>query len=292
VKDNVVALPQKPKSKPFKKSAKATKSTSRIALGQKRLEIVAKVAKRKRKDLDANVARLSDFRSGSKLKRYSLIATASAFALLFALIAAAVFSPLLAVEKVLVRGNHLVSSKELERTLVSQVGKPLPQISVTEIASLLKKYKLIESFSVQNAPPHTLIVRVVERTPIAIVFQGGQFYYYDPAGVQIGKASNTDHLPVLSISGSPATSPTYATAIGVLLALPSQMLGKIALIEAKSTDNVAFRLRGYSGQRVIWGDKSNAALKAKVLTALIANQGKNDRVTYDVSSPTAPTVRY
>jgi cell division protein FtsQ len=135
-------------------------------------------------------------------------------------------------------------------------------------------------------------VRIVERTPIAIVYSGGAFYYFDPAGVRIGKATATDKLPVLDIKGSPAKSETFSAAIDVLLALPAKMLPRIALVTAKSTDNVTFRLRGYAGQRVIWGDKSNAALKSKVLAALIANQSANDRVTYDVSSPSAPTVRY
>jgi cell division protein FtsQ len=133
---------------------------------------------------------------------------------------------------------------------------------------------------------------VVERTPIAIVFSSGGFYYFDPAGVRVGMASRTDNLPVLDIKGSPATSETYATAIKVLLALPASMLGKIAVMTVKSTDNVTFRLRGYAGQKVVWGDKSNALLKSRVLAALIKNQSKNDRVTYDVSSPNAPTVRY
>jgi cell division protein FtsQ len=110
--------------------------------------------------------------------------------------------------------------------------------------------------------------------------------------VQIGKATATDKLPVLDIKGSPAKSETFAAAIDVLLALPAKMLPKIALVTAKSTDNVTFRLRGYAGQKVVWGDKSNAALKSKVLSALIANQSAGDRVTYDVSSPAAPTVRY
>jgi cell division protein FtsQ len=274
----------KPKKAP--KAAKVSKQSG------KRLDIASKIAVRRTKASSQGVLKLSDFRSGSKLKRYSIIATVSAFALLLALIAAAVFSPLLSVQKIIVRGNELVSTKELKKSLAGEIGKPLPQISQTHIAGLLKKYTLIESFSAISAPPHTLIIRVVERTPIAIVYTGGAFYYFDPAGVQIGKATATDKLPVLDIKGTPAKSETFAAAIDVLLALPAKMLPKIALVTAKSTDNVTFRLRGYAGQRVVWGDKSNAALKSKVLSALIANQGAGDRVTYDVSSPAAPTVRY
>jgi cell division protein FtsQ len=268
------------------KAPKAPKETG------KRLAIASKVASRRNKASSQAVLKLSDFRSGSKLKRYSIISTLVAFGLLLALIGAAVFSPILSVQKIIIRGNDLVSTKALKKTLEGEIGKPLPQVSQTHIAGLLKKYTLIESFSAISAPPHTLIIRVVERTPIAIVYKSGAFYYFDPAGVQIGKATATDKLPVLDIKGVPAKSETYAAAIDVLLALPAKMLSRIALVTAKSTDNVTFRLRGYAGQKVVWGDKSNAALKSKVLSALIANQGSNDRVTYDVSSPAAPTVRY
>jgi cell division protein FtsQ len=281
---------------PLRRSAAKPKKAPRAANASKqsgkRLAIASKIAVRRTKAPSQGVLKLSDFRSGSKLKRYSIIATISAFALLLALIAAAVFSPLLSVQKIIVRGNELVSTKELKKSLAGEIGKPLPQISQTHIAGLLKKYTLIESFSAISAPPHTLIIRVVERTPIAIVYTSGAFYYFDPAGVQIGKATATDKLPVLDIKGTPAKSDTFAAAIEVLLALPANMLPKIALVTAKSTDNVTFRLRGYAGQKVVWGDKSNAALKSKVLSALIANQGAGDRVTYDVSSPAAPTVRY
>jgi len=238
------------------------------------------------------VSRLDDYRQAGKFKRYSVISLLVALFLLICLVLAAVYSPLLAVRKIVITGNQRVSHAELVTALKVEIGKPLPQISNAEVGELLKKFTLIESFSLVSSPPNTLLVRVVERTPIAIVYNSGGFYYFDPAGVRVGVATRTDKLPVLDVKGSPASSETYSTAINVLLALPANMLGKIAVMTVKSTDNVTFRIRGYAGQKVIWGDKSNAVLKSKVLAALIKNQSKNDRVTYDVSSPNAPTVRY
>ena len=240
----------------------------------------------------AQVSRLEDYRTGGKFKRYALISLSVSLVLLFVLVLATVFSPLLSVQKIVVTGNQRVSHSKLVAALKGQMGRPLPQVSNADIADALKPFQLIESFSLVSQPPHTLTVRVVERTPIAIVYVNGQFAYFDPAGVRVGSASRTDKLPVLDIKGTPGKSETFSTAIRVLLALPSSMLDKIAVMTVKSTDNVTFRLRGYAGQKVVWGDKSNAILKSKVLAALIKNQSKNDRVTYDVSSPNAPTVRY
>ena len=238
------------------------------------------------------VSRLDDYRKAGRFKRYAIGSLLVSLVLLIALVLAAVYSPLLSVQKIVITGNQRVSHQKLVKALDGQIGRPLPQVANADIAGLLKQFTLIESFSLISQPPHTLLVRVVERTPIAIVYQGGSFAYFDPAGVRIGAAYRTDKLPVLDIKGAPASSETYKTAISVLLALPAKMLPQIAVMTVKSTDNVTFRLRGYAGQRVVWGDKSNAVLKSKVLAALIKNQGKNDRVTYDVSSPNAPTVRY
>jgi cell division protein FtsQ len=97
---------------------------------------------------------------------------------------------------------------------------------------------------------------------------------------------------VIAIQGLPEKSKEFKAAIDVLLALPADLLQRVAEIDAKSKDDVTLRLRGYAGQRIIWGDGSNSVLKSRVLDALIANQKKTDRVTFDVSSPNAPVVRY
>jgi cell division protein FtsQ len=226
-------------------------------------------------------------------KRVWSWAAVSSFVLLVALILAAVYSPLLAIERLSVRGEKLVSEKEIKAALKGQIGKPLPQVNDEEIAKALKRFPLIESFSVISAPPNTLIVKVTERTPIAVVWVDGYGYaFFDPAGVRVGRAENRSNLPTLEISGTPGKSPSFKAAIEVLLALPAELLPRISTVTAKSKDDVSFRLRGYAGQKVIWGDPTQAVLKSKVLAALIKNQSKNDRVTYDVSSPQTPVVRY
>ncbi len=277
--------PQKPAAKPVaKKSADARKL---LRAEGSRTASVAKQAKRAR--------RLSKLGEGnvSLVKRVWGWAAVSSFVLLVALIFAAVYSPLLAIERLSVRGEKLVSEKEIKAALKGQIGKPLPQVNDEEIAKALKRFPLIESFSVISAPPKTLIIKVTERTPIAVVWVDGYGYaFFDPAGVRVGRAENRSKLPTLEITGTPGKSPSFKAAIEVLLALPAELLPRISTVTAKSKDDVSFRLRGYAGQKVIWGDPTQAVLKSKVLAALLENQSKNDRVTYDVSSPQTPVVRY
>lgn len=280
-KSSVVRPLPKPKSNkaqvaPRKKSRTSTSAVQRLAV------LIGR----------SNRALRDDFSKRSRFSRNLIRGILAAVLGLVLLVGVAVFSPALSVDKVLVRGTSPENQKKISKILESQIGKPLPQIDSAEIAKLLQPFKEIESFTLVSAPPHTLVVRIVERTPIAIVFVRNNFYYFDPAGVNLGRARETTKLPVLDIKGTPGKSENFKIAVSVLLALPAELLQKIALVSATSTDNVSFRIRGYAAQKVVWGDDSNAILKSRVLSALMKNQSVNDRVTYDVSSPTAPTVRY
>lgn len=205
---------------------------------------------------------------------------------------ATLVTPVLAVEKIRLTGLSKVSAKAVMTAVKSNLGTPLALVSAQEVAKQLSKFKLIESFSLVSELPHTLHIAISERQPIAIVDVAGESYLYDPAGIQLGIAKNSDVLPRVLINDDPKTSETFAEAIDVLLALPAGLLDRVAVINAKSKDDVRLGLRGYSSQEILWGDSSQAILKSKVLAALIRNQKTTDRVTYDVSSPSAPVVRY
>jgi cell division protein FtsQ len=199
------------------------------------------------------------------------------FGLLFLLILATMFTPLLAVEKLEVTGTKRINNKTVLKALEKQIGVPLPMVNTSSIAESLAPFSLVDSFSVVSLPPHTV---------------AGVDYLYDPAGIRVGNVGKSDNYPRIGIVGDPKGSAEFTAAIDVLLALPADLLGRIATVDAKSKDDVSMRLRGNAGQRIVWGDGSQSVLKSKVLAALIKNQKKTDFVTFDVSSPTAPVVRY
>ena len=232
------------------------------------------------------------FTAKSRQRKTLLLIVISSFGALLLLVLATIFTPLLAVEKIEVGGVKRLKDKSIINALTSQMGKPLPLVSPSEIAKALEAFPLIESFSIVSLPPHTLKIQIAERQPIGVISVAGTSYLYDPAGVRIGIATGSEKLPSISIKGAPEESKEFDAAIEVLMALPASLLERVSEINAKSKDDVTLRLRGYAGQRIIWGDGSDSVLKSKVLDALVANQKKTDRVTFDVSSPNAPVVRY
>jgi cell division protein FtsQ len=110
--------------------------------------------------------------------------------------------------------------------------------------------------------------------------------------VRIAPALPTDILPRILLSEDPKTSQGYRDAVDVLLALPIELLGQVEFIQANTKDDVQMSLRGALGQRISWGDSSDAVLKSKVLQALMLNNQGATSVTFDVSSPNAPVVRF
>lgn len=217
----------------------------------------------------------------------SLIASVVALILF---VFATMFTPILAIDKINIVGNSRVSTKQIAAALKHRLGESLTMINDGAVADDLKQFKLIESISLESKPPHTLVVHVLERSPIAVVVRGGTRFLYDPAGVNLGVASGQELLPTILIADDPKTSKNYSEAIDVLLALPAQLLKQVAYIQAKTKDNVTMQLRGYSAQTIIWGDSSQAILKSKVLKALVSRTPRTVRATFDVSSPLTPSV--
>lgn len=275
VKASKVAKPSRPKRS---KTVKVNKSF--LKRQEKRLKAHEVGARR-------GVSRI---RPKVSLARKLWISVGVSLGLLVVLVIVAVFSPLLAIQKIEIVGNSKVSSKDLTRDLEFLKGLPLPQVSNDVIVSKLSKYQLIDSVSAVSLPPSTLRVVVVERKALVKLNINGVDYLYDAVGVQLGRAKSSDKLPTIYSAGDPKSSESFKQSIDVLLGVPVSLLPKIAGIQALTKDNVTLFLRSWN-QKVLWGDDSNRALKAKVLMALLSHYDGKYGLTFDVSSPNNPTVR-
>jgi cell division protein FtsQ len=242
------------------------------------------------RDLEnSNISRMV---SARRLRRVATSLAVGSVAVLGILTAVATFSPLLAIQQITVVGAERLDPQEISKALESQIGKPLPLLNQDEIADSLAGFSLIESFTARALPPNELQVRVSERQGICIVEFEGALWLHDPAGVRIALAQPTDLLPRILISEPPTSSKRFRDSVDVLLALPVELLAQVEIIQANTKDDVQMSLRGSLGQRISWGDSSDAVLKSKVLKALMANNQGASGVTFDVSSPNAPVVRF
>ena len=255
-----------------------------------RVKSEAKAPKLNLRQRRTNARQVQRFTRESRFGKIFIRSLIGSIAALTLFVLSTMFTPLLAIDKITVVGNSHVPTKQIQAALKHRLGGSLTMISDTAVADDLKQFKLIESISLQSQPPHTLVVRISERSAIAIVVRGGTRFLFDPAGVNLGKATGNELVPTILVSDDPKTSQNYAQAIDVLLALPAQLLTRVAYIQAKSKDNVTLQLRGYSAQTIIWGDSSQSILKSKVLKALLSRTSRTARATFDVSSPLTPSV--
>jgi cell division protein FtsQ len=260
-------------------------------LQRQRLNALARAPRRiTQRELDTSL--LGRMVSTRRSKRIIATLSIGSIAVLLTLVAGATVSPALAIKEIYVTGTERIKPELISKALQGHVGTPLPLLDEKSIAISLASFVLIESFSAIALPPNGLQVKISERQAISVVSVKGERWLYDPAGVRVAQAVGTEELPEIQISEEPRNSQRFRNAIDVLMALPEDLLHQVEFIEARSKDDVQMSLRSARDQRIIWGDSSDSVLKSKVLQALMANHQKSQSVTFDVSSPNAPVVRF
>jgi len=260
-------------------------------LQRQRLNTLAKAPRRiTQRELDNSL--LGRMVSSRRAKRIIASISFGSIAILLAIVAGATFSPALAIKEIYVTGTERIQPELISKALQGHIGTPLPLLDEKAVATSLASFALIESFSATAVPPNGLQVKISERQAISVVAVKGERWLYDPAGVKVALANGSEELPEIQISEEPRNSQRYKNAIDVLMALPEDLLHQVEYIEARSKDDVQMSLRTSRDQRIIWGDSSDSVLKSKVLQALMANHRKTQSVTFDVSSPNAPVVRF
>ncbi|MDQ0756793.1 FtsQ-type POTRA domain-containing protein [Arthrobacter sp. B3I4] len=230
----------------------------------------------------------------AKRRRRIVLSTVAVIAVVVAgILAAAVYSPWLAVRTVSVEGTRLLSTDQVTAALAPLQGKPLPQVSDEDVRALLQPLVQVKAVTSQARPPSTLQVHVIERVPVALLKQGASFQLVDPDGVQLGTTADpaTVKLPVIDSGGGALPQELFHAITGVLGALPPDVLARLSDASAKSVDAVELRL--VDGQTIVWGNAGEKELKARVLAALLKAPAdpKNPVRTYDVSAPRHPVTR-
>lgn len=230
---------------------------------------------------------------GKRLKRNALVAVCVVAALVAGILAAAIYSPVLAVRTVTVGGTKMLSVEQVQAALEPLRGKPLPQVSDEELTGLLEPLVQVKSVSSQARPPSVLVVEIEERVPVALVNQAEEYLLVDVDGVQLGVTADPASVPLPVIDGGAGAigKELFQATAAVLGALPAGVLAKLTNASAQSVDAVELKL--VDGQTIVWGNAGEKELKAKVLEALlkVPADPKNPVRVYDVSVPGHPVTR-
>ncbi|MBG6107873.1 FtsQ-type POTRA domain-containing protein [Frigoribacterium sp. CG_9.8] len=227
------------------------------------------------------------FTRRSRRRRITWLVSGVSFLLVIGFVTGAVYSPLLSLTTIRIEGASRVSSSSVRAAVGDQIGRPLALVDFDSITRALGRFPLIRSFVTETVPPDTLIIRIAERVPIATLATTRGFSVVDPAGIVIDSAAERQPgFPLIELGSATVGSPAFTAAVGVVLALPPDLLKKVDTVSAQTADDVTLMLTG--GQSVIWGSPEQSALKAKVLAAVITVGGATTK--YDVSAPNHPVL--
>ncbi|MEU4098862.1 FtsQ-type POTRA domain-containing protein [Streptomyces sp. NPDC026673] len=196
--------------------------------------------------------------------------------------------------QVRVTGTEVLYPEEVRDAAEVPLDGPLVSVDTAVIARRLKeRLPRISAVEVERSWPHTITLKVTERTPAALVKGDGNFIEVDADGVRFDERDTPlKGVPIIELRPDRSsasyrhfgTKRLLAGAVQVAADLPKVAYRDARLIEVRSYDDITVQLT--RGRAVVWGSVEQGAEKSVALAALM--KVERDAEFYDVSAPTSP----
>lgn len=184
------------------------------------------------------------------------------------------------VEAVTVTGNSRLSPEQITGTAAVPIGNSLMSINTGAITEQLTALPEIKVVAVERGWPHSVLITVTERTPIAVAQTAAGFNLIDDEGVNAGVVA-APPAGLLVIAAEP-DSAAMKSAIAILAAVPAEW--KLTSLAAATQDSVIGTLA--NGTTIAFGSGERARDKVEVAGALMEKK----YTAINVSAPDAPTI--
>jgi cell division protein FtsQ len=193
----------------------------------------------------------------------------------------------LGVRDVRVVGDQTLSAFDVEQAAAVPMNQPLARVDLGAVRARVQRLAPVDRAIVSRSWPSTVVVEVVERTPVAAVPAGqGQFALIDDEGVAYRTVSKVPAgLPTARLAAPSPRDVNTRAALTVLASLSDELREQLVAISVAAPARIQLELR--KGRTVIWGDDTSNDTKSQVATALLKRKG--DRI--DVSAPAAVTIK-
>lgn len=193
---------------------------------------------------------------------------------------------LFGVREVRVEGAELVTAVQVRDAAGVPDGAPLARVDLAALAGRIGALPPVERVTVTRDWPDALVVRLTERTGVAVVPRGEQFAVVDAAGVVFRTVpQRPDGLPLVRLATPGPDDPDTRAGLEVLGVLTPELLDQLVEISVEGLARISLRL--HDDRTVFWGDATRGADKARVATALL----DQDAARIDVSAPDVVTFR-
>jgi cell division protein FtsQ len=243
-----------------------------------------------RADTDAVPASVRRFMARARQRRLRAAlpwAVTAGLAVLVGALAWIVYgTSLLGVRTVEVVGTESLTPPQVTEAAAVRLTQPLAGVDLDRIRGRVEGLPAVDRATVSRSWPSTVVIEVVERTPVAAVPVGDAFTLIDAEGVAYRTVPQRPRgLPVARLAIPGPADLNTRSALTVLAALTRELRDQLVSISVPAPAQVRLGLRG--NRTVIWGDDTQSDTKARVATALLEHEG--DEI--DVSAPTVVTIR-
>ncbi|KIZ18245.1 cell division protein FtsQ/DivIB [Streptomyces natalensis] len=192
-------------------------------------------------------------------------------------------------------GTTVLTPDEVLAAARAPINAPLASVDTDELARRIRdRLPRVKNVAVVRSWPHTIGLKVTERTPQLALRSGGNYREVDRDGVSFATVRTLPRgVPLLemAVSDSPSLS-RFGTdrlrhaAADAVAALPGAVRKDVRTVRVASYDSLTLELT--RSRTVVWGSREQGAEKARVLTALLKAAGEARH--FDVSVPSAPAV--
>jgi len=183
-------------------------------------------------------------------------------------------------QEISVTGNERLTIEQISTLAEVPIGNSLMSIDTAAMASQLMSMPEIEVATVERGWPHTILIKVTERNPIAVAATASGFNLIDSQGHNAGVVA-APPAGLLIISAQPDSNAMLG-AIKTLAAIPAQW--QLIGLSAATQDSIVATLG--SGAVITFGSSERAADKVEVAQALM----EKGYSVINVSAPDAATV--
>jgi len=243
-----------------------------------------------RADTDAVPASVRRFMARARRRRLRAAlpwaVTAGALLVVGALVWLVYGTSVLGVRTVQVVGTDSLTPLQVEQAAAVRMKQPLAGVDLDRIRGRIEGLPAVDRAVVSRGWPSTVLIEVVERSPVAAVPVGDQFTLIDAEGVAFRTvARRPSGLPVAQLATPGPDDINTRSALTVLSSLTAELREQLVSISVPAPAQVSLGLR--RDRTVIWGDESQSDTKAQVATVLLERKGN----TIDVSAPKVVTIR-
>ncbi len=191
---------------------------------------------------------------------------------------------LLGVREISVSGSQIAGPDAVRAAAAVPGGTPLARLDTDEVADRVRALPSVAQAEVSRSWPHTLVITVIERTPVAAVAGSDGLAVLDASGVVFNLVTVRPSGVVLLRLASPGPDdPATLAALRVVGALTPQLRSLLQELSADTPTRIVLQLS--DGRVIRWGDAERSDIKATVATALLDRPAR----IIDVSVPEVAT---